>query len=406
VNLSSNPAGDRTFFFVFILFFETKQMDNITYRRPGRTNSLNDLTNMSESNERILFDTTMMSMPDSLHDNSNAISDLNEQVKLLTTQLQSAHQEIEHLISENFQLKCDLNDMAKKNETFKKICSTPVRKGTTPKSMSKNKQHPNKDIMTLNNQYHEIKKDKEAQVNLCCTHTSNYLNPEPPSFRHSSVNTQTAKNGSKTKFNRPKNKLCVFSCNRFKGALPIIEDTFSSYFEYCHFSFPNSTITGAMSNMENKLKNFTLSDYCIFVIGENDIKSEDNYVNTIEKIKERLQKVTHTNKIICVPTYIAGAPIYNYKVELFNNLLHLDIKNNNYALLFDSNYYLTLEMFSQISGKINKQGFKHLYKGILNNILIAMNAPDSTDHKTHNDTSTTQVESFTHKEESSIQLFL
>jgi CII-binding regulator of phage lambda lysogenization HflD len=77
-------------------------MDNITYRRPGRTNSLNDLTNMSESNERILFDTTMMSMPDSLHDNSNAISDLNEQVKLLTTQLQSAHQEIEHLISKYF----------------------------------------------------------------------------------------------------------------------------------------------------------------------------------------------------------------------------------------------------------------------------------------------------------------
>lgn len=359
-------------------------MDNVTYRRPVRTNSLNDLTIMtSESNERTLLDTTMMSIPDSLHDNSNVINDLNEQVKLLTTQLQSAHQEIENLNSENFRLKCDLNNMIEKNETLKKVCSTPVRKNTTPKSSTKSKQPQNKEIKFNSPNITDIKKDIETQVNLCnCTQKSQKSNSE---------------NTSKTKLIHPKNKLCIFSCNRSKGLLPIIEETFSSHFDYCHYLLPNNTITEAMADLENKLKDFTLSDYCIFVIGENDIKSEDNYVNTIQMIKERLQKVTHTNKIICVPTYITGAQIYNYKVELFNNLLHLDIENNNYAYLFDSNHCLTLDMFSQISGKINKQGIRNIYKCILQNIMVDISTPDSNTQKSSD---------CVREKESDMQLFL
>lgn len=118
------------------------------------------------------------------------------------------------------------------------------------------------------------------------------------------------------------------------------------------------------------MKDFTDNDYCIIFIGENDIKAETNYMNMINMIRESLQKVTHTNNVICLPTFITGAPIYNFKVDIFNNLLYLDIQNYDYAYLFDSNSELSLDMFSYTTGKIKIQGMKCIYDGIMNNIVI------------------------------------
>lgn len=58
--------------------------DNITYRKPCRSSSLttSNLSNITNSSEKAILDATMMSIPDSLHDN---IGDLHEQIKNVTT---------------------------------------------------------------------------------------------------------------------------------------------------------------------------------------------------------------------------------------------------------------------------------------------------------------------------------
>lgn len=76
-----------------------------------KTSSLNNISNIHE--EASIFDSTMMSLPDSYHNNSQTFHDLNERIKILTNDLLSANQEIENLNSENFRLKADLQNSLK-----------------------------------------------------------------------------------------------------------------------------------------------------------------------------------------------------------------------------------------------------------------------------------------------------
>lgn len=106
------------------------------------------------------------------------------------------------------------------------------------------------------------------------------------------------------------------------------------------------------------------------MIGEKDFKSAGNHIELIYLIKESLMLITHTNVIVCCPTYVRGALIHNYRVELFNNLLHFDIQNNNYAYFFDTNHDLTLDMFSYRTGKLNRMGTKRIFDSIFDRLII------------------------------------
>lgn len=359
----------------------------ITFRKICRTSSLNDLSHMTSSSNKNIFDTTMMSIPDSLHDNSGEINDLSEQVKLLTAQLQSAHLEIENLNNENFRLKSDLQKSVKTINTYKQVCLSPERKSRTPKSVRKTKitvhnttetSFPNDDPIKPSGINHSqvpsIMIDKETQTS-CQDHMQ-------PVNNLKEVHSSTAVNSHKLKFSKKeladiiattntKNKLCILSSGyKPTGHLSLMEDVFSDYFDFCHYCIPNGTIKELLDNIEHKLKDFTDNDYCIILMGENDIKATSDYINMINMIRKSLEKVTHTNNVICLPTYITGAPIYNFRVEMFNNLLNLDLQNNDYAYLFDSNRELSLDMFSNTTGKLKKQGMKCIYDGVMNNIII------------------------------------
>ncbi|CAK1584451.1 unnamed protein product [Parnassius mnemosyne] len=115
-------------------------LENITYRKPYRTSSLSDMTNIEESR---IFDTTIMSLPDTLHNNSQTLQDLNEKIKSLTNDLLSANQEIENLNSENFRLKADLDKSLKIIDSYKRI-NTFDRKSMTPTPRRKRKYSQNK----------------------------------------------------------------------------------------------------------------------------------------------------------------------------------------------------------------------------------------------------------------------
>lgn len=357
---------------------DTVSFDNVTYRKRQTAGSLDstiDLSITTYENEGTLLDTTMMSLPDSLHNSSSGdtINNLNEQIKMLQMQLMSAHQEIENLNCENIRLKSDLQLSLKSAERYKNICLTPDRKINTPSSIRKKQFREQKTPVTQYKNYNKAKKssqmlDKETQT---IHGTTDSQAQSQYDVQSSSQKCRIAnKNVTGTKLtSKPKNKLCVISSGCTKGTLHLIREIFSDHFDYCHYLLPNTATKDWISNIEHKLQNFTLSDYCLIFISENDIKNKE-YINLLDNLNNSLKSATHTNNIICTPTYIKGALIHNYKVELFNNLLCLDVKNREYAYVFDSNAYLAHEMFSYKTGIINKNGWRKIYEKIMSNILI------------------------------------
>ncbi|CAD0198574.1 unnamed protein product [Chrysodeixis includens] len=99
--------------------------ENITLRKKPTNTSL------SESS---LFETTAMSMPDISVQSDENVSKLHTEIENLRSQLLSAHQEIDNLLTENKQLKHDLDKSTKVIELYKKVnmgeakCSTPSSK--------------------------------------------------------------------------------------------------------------------------------------------------------------------------------------------------------------------------------------------------------------------------------------
>lgn len=106
------------------------------------------------------------------------------------------------------------------------------------------------------------------------------------------------------------------------------------------------------------------------MIGEKDFNDNEDSIELVRLIRESLEQTTHTNVIVCSPAYVRGALIHNYRVELFNNLLYMDIQNYNYAYFFDTNRDLSLEMFSYKTGKLNKLGIKCIFGSIFRRILV------------------------------------
>lgn len=366
--------------------------DNITYRKPCRSSSLINLSNITNGSEKAIFDTTMMSIPDSLHDNSDIMGELNEQIKNLTNQLASAHNEIENLNIENFRLKSDLQKMIKTAKTYNEICSSPCRKPISPlhnkKTRNRDKEQSSRSINETSISDKQINCSKTTSImhnkETQTTHTPEKFKEVPTilTLSENMSNNNNKKPVRKITKPRQKNKLCILSSSTTKGSLSTIQEVYSNHSHYCHYIKTNSSASGLLSDIELKLKGFMDNDYCILFIGENDINEEGDHINKIHKIRTCLQKVNHTNIIICAATYVAGAPIYNFKAETFNNLLYLDIQNNEYAYFFDSNRDLSLDMFSYGTGKITNYGMRNIHDRIISNILYDLDLFNQADQTT------------------------
>lgn len=121
-------------------------------------------------------------------------------------------------------------------------------------------------------------------------------------------------------------------------------------------------------DIENKLKTLTMKDFCIILIGEEDFKSSNDYFQLIVDIRVTLQRVNHTNIIVCTPTFQFSfyKNMYNSRVETFNNLLYLDILTNKHAYFLDSNKNLASDytMFNKRTGILNNYGMQTILKYI------------------------------------------
>ena len=112
----------------------------------------------------------------------------------------------------------------------------------------------------------------------------------------------------------------------------------------------------------------TLHDFCVIQIGEEDFKTSRDYTKLVKLIREKVTAIKHTNTILCLPTYknIFYKAMYNWRVEVFNNIICNDNLNNNYAYIIDSNQNLTCDydMFSEMYGNVNNRGVLTIFNQI------------------------------------------
>ncbi|KAH9644277.1 hypothetical protein HF086_003776 [Spodoptera exigua] len=229
---------------------------NITYRnyRLFKTSSLCDLT----ADNSALFDTTMASLPNTSLNTSQTVVDLQERVKKLSEELDSAHVEIENLNSENFRLKTDIQKYLKTIDTYKELASNIDRKNNTPLSGRKRKTHQGYKI--------SLTKPLIEDLNIKQTYSDKTQDLPVSTYHDKSprASTQWLSNGSVVP--KQKNKLAIISSGCTKGTLPLIEKVFSDSFEYCHYLLPNVFTEEALSTIEHKLKAFSINDYCLIFI--------------------------------------------------------------------------------------------------------------------------------------------
>jgi FtsZ-binding cell division protein ZapB len=268
--------------------------------------------------------------------NTDRIGDLERKILILEEKLQTTDYEIENLLVKNKTLSDRIQNYELRIKKLTSVCkSTPLKKPSRNKTKSLNK----------------------SPLDFPCS----------PSVVETSM--QTANDGSDNIVkhdctinhmntnSRKKRKLRILSISKQHNLIKIIEKLeIDKHFDYCHHLRTNTGIMELFDYDGNNLSNLDKKDCCIILIGESGFYATKDYNRLIFKIRNFAQQLQHTNIIIAVPTYICGAIIFNCRVEIFNRLLSLDVHNNKYAHLIDSNFMLSFDMFSPQIGKLNKKG--------------------------------------------------
>lgn len=324
---------------------------------------------------------------------TNVIEDLDDMKNKLHTlqeKLLSAESEIENLLLENsiqakqiceYKLKIDqLTHICKQTSTRKS--SNQQRRSLTrskldfsdTKKEQKSEQNSSKNSLQVTPSLGKSKKLHDQSLHSMDCATNNTFCPNYTQTDCTIVVAEQKKHSDSTlaphdiKEECRKPKLCILT-NSVCGTIQSVEDTFNQ-FDYIRYVSSNCNIQSLLLNIDYKLRNYSIIDYCIIILGEQDFKTPCiDYAALIKTIREAVQHISHTNIIICTPTYVCGAPIYNYKIELFNTVLYLELQNNTYAYFYDSNRNVSLDMFSSKTGMLTNLGLRHMYKDILCNII-------------------------------------
>lgn len=295
-----------------------------------------------------LNDTTIPSESE----NEDLHHELKKEILKLKWELDSANHKITQLSIENEDLKKTITELKSIND------KTSLKKRSSPKQAKKS-----------------FSNNKQAEKKLA--ENENIVEKEN---NNNGEQKQQEKNRKITKCAK---KICMISSNKTNSMLSIAESTFDNY-KICHYLKPNSGINQLIKGLEVKLKGYTQKDCCIIFIGQEDFKKTNNYFDLVLNLRETLQLITHTNIIICLPTFVCNnhSTIFNWRLECFNNLLYLDIHTHNYAYLLDSNLNLSYDydMFSRRYGTIKNKGMKKIFEDLEQLVLfLVSNENDSSD---------------------------
>lgn len=190
------------------------------------------------------------------------IQELKKEIEKLYCLLSNANNEVKRLKDENQNLSkkvLNLNITACSQQASTPINSTRKLMYETEKKRKINSQSPNQIApISCPPSYTHIQK----------SHSEATQQPPP----RSPLSLEPQQNPEM----RRKPKLCIVSAIEDSRCLDIVSDTFCHTFEYCHFRNPNAGIRAMLQYLPDKLKNYTIKDQCIFMIGERDFNSTED----------------------------------------------------------------------------------------------------------------------------------
>lgn len=299
----------------------------------------------------------------------NAVLNVREELDSIKIELKDtqnklliAENEIDNMLIENSKLQKQITQYELKIKKMTRICTT------TDLNISKNNYTP--DNRTTSSLTSTLQKKKKRDQN----HTS--------TPKYSKKNTQSQMSGkkleqikniieNKTQNNTMKNKVCVLSTNNTNKLLSISKKIIGDDFELCHYIKPKCGILEILHGINAKVKNFTMKDYCVIMMGHEDFRSTLDYYDLINKIKYILQEISHTNVLLCLPVFKCGRyynSVMNWRIESFNKVLYDDRhKHENYPCkIVDSNFHLRYDdsMFNRRTGLLKNYGMTIIFKQI------------------------------------------
>ncbi|KAI8432084.1 hypothetical protein MSG28_004592 [Choristoneura fumiferana] len=309
------------------------------------------------------------------------VDEMNETIKRLTSELNSTQNELENTILENNELHREIHKLNKEINILKTLCySSPVKKNRKKGNHTKSlmlttgfSTPPSKSPIVSNTDPHENLKV------LGLHHKITALEKQI----HDTARLENVRKEVQNELAKTQQVICNLNIT-MNNLEQILKSTESKSKLTDINKQPNTSI-----NTKNRTTSYTKQDYCIVMVGEEDFDETQNYKRLVDQIKKKLETITNTNIIIAAPTYICGAPLYNARVEIFNKLLNHDMWSckYGYGLFFDSNEDLTLDVFSENTGKLGNAGIRNLIK----NIAEYLEAHQSKSRSNDNDTSSDDI---------------
>lgn len=319
----------------------------------------------------------------------SSIQDLKHQITTLNFELMTTQNELENTICENNELKRTIGKLTQEVTVLKTICSSPAlitNNSSTPRKKrtsvisqdeigSKTPQKPittrdcsleiekiklEKKMCDLQNQLSQAVKEIVELKNIIDTlELKLYQCPTNPIHLKpsGSINSQT------------KSKLCIISTNKINKILTVAENTFDQKkYDLCHYLMPNRGIQKLLEDIELKIVDFTMNDFCVILLGDEDFNTSKNYQDLVSLIRNTLQKIQSTNIVICSPIFHCAryANVFNWRIEHFNKLLNEDVNKYEYAYLIDSNYNLECDetMFHTRKGTVKNLGMRVVLRDV------------------------------------------
>lgn len=354
---------------------------NVTQRKAYRANihTQNSFDALA-TDEEIDHSTSIYSSPNLLNrscpeyktDVYGKLEQMQKIVKNLKEKLESAEQEIENLLSENFTLKGKITSYENKVSQLKNICRA------TPKKISSvNRKSLNRTRLDFTQCEGTTKKRNQMEgstnVNLSTSkdNHSNQESDEPENhllLSPFSITKQTGPYKAKPLVNISKPKICtIYGTNTYKQTTTANQHL-NGITNTCHYVMPGGRVENLLECIEKKVHDFTHEDFCIIFFGDADFEYTENYHKKINLIKQKLQGLKHTNVILCLPTFKCHSRtnLFNRRVETFNRLLFLDNVKYEYAFILDSNKNLEYShrMFTKQKGFLRRCGFRIILEDV------------------------------------------
>lgn len=305
--------------------------------------------------------------------NNDIIKDLQDKIKLLETKLEITENELDNQLSENYALENKISKCELKIAKLSRICQlTHKEKCTSSKSKSRIGNKTGFDFSKHSSGISEdttLVSSKKVTVNkrINESHTSPQVCQTHSPLSNSSItgNHNTNKIDSPTTILK-KGNVCILSSNTYNKTLSTFEDVLSEHYNTIHYLKSHCGIKDLLRGIESKVNGYTYNDYCVILLGDKDFTSSKDYFELISYIKEELQKIQHTNIILCSPTYKLYKNIFNGRVESFNNMLYWDPEIHEYAHILDTNLHLEYNhhMFRSYSGYIKPNALRTIFEDI------------------------------------------